>query len=468
VPATPVAAPNTLPASLEGFRPTGIGQNAHGGQIFSRAGKDGAAEFTNQATAQAQPRGLAAAGQNIGQQQQPAFKSLSDFGGARQQASAPLSLASVFGPSGQSDESAPSLASLGSLENIGNGLGVASFGTPGDAKAAIDTYERANQIRRDGANQDRLDLALARQGNANQMTVVRDSSRGPSLNDLIARRQEGQGDAQRQSRLEDVGLAQGIINTTQTQRAQQAASNRASRLEDLQIAATAPGATADDLRNYQMAVDPAGYLKAQQSGGLTQLKLQGQQLDNQIKQQTLSGAETKAQQALDDRQLKSESAAATFDQALASVDSLLGTQPDPNNPDGPNTDEDPGLRESLGLIDGILPTLPGGKAADFEARLDTLKAQTFLPQVQALKGAGALSDAEGKKLSDSIGALSTKMSEQAFRESLRGVKATLAAARERAAPSSAQQPAAPAVGQAQDGYVFLGGDPANQASWRAQ
>lgn len=34
------------------------------------------------------------------------------------------------------------------------------------------------------------------------------------------------------------------------------------------------------------------------------------------------------------------------------------------------------------------------------------------------KGMGALSDAEGKKLSDAVGALSPKMSEKAFRDSI--------------------------------------------------
>lgn len=38
--------------------------------------------------------------------------------------------------------------------------------------------------------------------------------------------------------------------------------------------------------------------------------------------------------------------------------------------------------------------------------------------VQSLKGMGALSDAEGKKLSDAVGALSPKMSEKAFRDSI--------------------------------------------------
>ncbi|EJX6082529.1 acyltransferase, partial [Salmonella enterica] len=80
-------------------------------------------------------------------------------------------------------------------------------------------------------------------------------------------------------------------------------------------------------------------------------------------------------------------------------------------------EQSPGLSKAVG-IRSAFPTVPGSDAANFEARLDTFKAQTFLPMVQSLKGMGALSDAEGKKLSDAVGALSPKMSEKAFRDSI--------------------------------------------------
>jgi len=99
----------------------------------------------------------------------------------------------------------------------------------------------------------------------------------------------------------------------------------------------------------------------------------------------------------------------------------------------------------------------GTNAANFNARLDTFKAQTFLPQVQALKGMGALSDAEGKKLTDAVGALSVNMSEDEFKSSLRVIISDLQAARTRAvgllrtAPASANGggvSSAPATAQA--------------------
>jgi len=69
--------------------------------------------------------------------------------------------------------------------------------------------------------------------------------------------------------------------------------------------------------------------------------------------------------------------------------------------------------------------IPGTEAKDFRANLNTFKAQTFVPMVQALKGMGALSDAEGKKLTESVGALDTSVSEEAFVKNLAKATQTL-------------------------------------------
>lgn len=154
-------------------------------------------------------------------------------------------------------------------------------------------------------------------------------------------------------------------------------------------------------------------LTAKQNAEMNDLKRQELGIKIEEKQAKLQDSVNKQQQA-------AESTVATFDQAIGSADRLLSH---------------PGLEKAVG-IRSALPTIPGSDAADFEAELDTLKAQTFLPQVAALKGAGALSDAEGKKLSDSIGALSTKMSRPAFEASLARVRDTLDSAKQRAAKKS--------------------------------
>lgn len=127
---------------------------------------------------------------------------------------------------------------------------------------------------------------------------------------------------------------------------------------------------------------------------------------NQLKLEELKQKQADVRQKADiaraDRQAAAQGAVDTFSTALDSLNEI---------------EQSPGLSKAVG-IRSAFPTVPGSDAANFEARLDTFKAQTFLPMVQSLKGMGALSDAEGKKLSDAVGALSPKMSEKDFRDSI--------------------------------------------------
>ncbi len=75
--------------------------------------------------------------------------------------------------------------------------------------------------------------------------------------------------------------------------------------------------------------------------------------------------------------------------------------------------------------------IPGTHAKGFAANLDTFKSQNFLPAVAQMKGAGALSDAEGKKLTDAIGALDAGMPQDEFKASLAQIIADLEAAEKR-------------------------------------
>lgn len=134
---------------------------------------------------------------------------------------------------------------------------------------------------------------------------------------------------------------------------------------------------------------------------------------NEIKRQDLQQkqeeARTRASQAQADRQAMARGAVDTFNTALQSLSELEAS---------------PGLSKAVG-IKSAFPTIPGSDAANFEARLDTFKAQTFLPMVQSMKGMGALSDAEGKKLTDAVGALHPSMSESAFRASMGRIRREL-------------------------------------------
>lgn len=128
-----------------------------------------------------------------------------------------------------------------------------------------------------------------------------------------------------------------------------------------------------------------------------------------------------------------EGAIASYDTAIGTLDRLT---------------KHPGFTQTVGgaLIPGQR-FVPGTDAANFDAELKAFKAQVFLPMVQNLRGMGALSEAEGTKLTDAVGALSTSMSEKAFKDSVGRIKADLNAAKARIGgqPPPARPPAAPAA-----------------------
>jgi hypothetical protein len=99
----------------------------------------------------------------------------------------------------------------------------------------------------------------------------------------------------------------------------------------------------------------------------------------------------------------------------------------------------PGLSRSVGKM-SVTPTMPGSDSANFQAELETFKSQAFVPMVAQLKGMGALSDAEGKKLTAAVGALDPNMGETAFRQSIRRIMDNMTEARARV--SGQAQPAA--------------------------
>lgn len=121
---------------------------------------------------------------------------------------------------------------------------------------------------------------------------------------------------------------------------------------------------------------------------------------------------------------KEEVANMTKNSQLASFDTMLVTLD--------RLGKHPGLSRSVGVL-GALPTMPGSDSANFQAELNTFQSQAFIPMVAQLKGMGALSDAEGKKLTQAVGALDPKMGEKAFRESVGRITTDMAAARERMA-----------------------------------
>jgi hypothetical protein len=76
--------------------------------------------------------------------------------------------------------------------------------------------------------------------------------------------------------------------------------------------------------------------------------------------------------------------------------------------------------------------VPGSDAKGFASQLETLKSQVFLPEVQKMQGMGALSNAEGQKISAAFASLDTDMPEEEFKRSLETAIGDLRRAQERA------------------------------------
>lgn len=78
----------------------------------------------------------------------------------------------------------------------------------------------------------------------------------------------------------------------------------------------------------------------------------------------------------------------------------------------------PGLESATGSIAGRLPSFRQD-SADFDALVENLGAQAFTAQIPTMKGMGALSDAEGKKLAAALQSLDIKQSPEQFATNVR-------------------------------------------------
>lgn len=157
-------------------------------------------------------------------------------------------------------------------------------------------------------------------------------------------------------------------------------------------------------------------------------------------------ADKSAEQA--DRQAQVEGAVASYDSAIDTIDRLKAS---------------PGFEAAVGVKNIFTGNpfgpgaLPGTERANFEANLDTFKSQVFLPMVQQLRGMGQLSNAEGMKLTEAVGALNTNMTEDGFKASLDQIKKDLIAAKERTAKRATTKGAAEPAAAPQ--AVSTGGRP---------
>ena len=168
-------------------------------------------------------------------------------------------------------------------------------------------------------------------------------------------------------------------------------------------------------------------IEAAKERGATAKELAQMRIDSQqqiagmmasIRQQTIDDKRAE-KQAKEDAQ--KQGVVASFDSALDTLNRIA---------------THPGKSTAVGFGGTTASMIPGTNAAGFASQLETFKAQVFLPQVQNLKGMGALSDAEGKRLTAAIGALDQKMKPAEFDSQLAIIKNDLNKARARVTGTS--------------------------------
>lgn len=122
---------------------------------------------------------------------------------------------------------------------------------------------------------------------------------------------------------------------------------------------------------------------------------------------------------------------ATVDAAIGSIDSLL---------------KDPVLPKRTGMM-GLLPAVPGTEGAGFDAQLKQLTGQIFLDAYASLKGAGAITEQEGKAATAAKARLDKAQTEQDFRTALGELRVALDAGKRRLATRAGRPAPSSGAGQ---------------------
>lgn len=92
--------------------------------------------------------------------------------------------------------------------------------------------------------------------------------------------------------------------------------------------------------------------------------------------------------------------------------------------------DSPGLSQWAG-IEGWIPIVPGTEQANTDAYIERLKSQQFLENVGKMQGMGALSNAEGAKISAAAQSINRFMTDEAILKEMERVREELLKARER-------------------------------------
>lgn len=137
---------------------------------------------------------------------------------------------------------------------------------------------------------------------------------------------------------------------------------------------------------------------------------------NQIKRQEmglkLQEMRDKRDEVVRGKVAEADSARGDMDNFINTVDRFLAASV---GKDGKPTST---IRAAAGPIDQLLPTMQTD-VADLEALAETIGSQAFMAQIPKMKGTGALSEGEGKKLQASLQNFSLKQSPERLIENMR-------------------------------------------------
>lgn len=131
----------------------------------------------------------------------------------------------------------------------------------------------------------------------------------------------------------------------------------------------------------------------------------------------ISEAERKRDQAVNDARFANESAYADLSVGLSNIKSILKTPARV-------------IENATGPVDQMTPTL-SEETADFQEKINTLKSQTFMSQVQKMRGLGALTQSEGARLESLLGSLELRQSPGQLLSNIRNIESIMSAGSER-------------------------------------
>lgn len=96
-----------------------------------------------------------------------------------------------------------------------------------------------------------------------------------------------------------------------------------------------------------------------------------------------------------------------------------------------------GFQKAIPFVDG---PLPGTRARDYTSLIETLRSQLTLPQLEYMRGLGAMSEREFKTVGDSVTALSPDLSEAQFKIELEKIAKALRDAKSKASAPVTRAP----------------------------